>query len=94
MTFRQRSDGLCPRCAFDAEQLIERIELDGLSRDLQLITEFEAYYRKREEQRERLAALGEPLRTSPSITGVPLDANRPESPFARDPFWTETRTAS
>jgi hypothetical protein len=44
LTFRQRSDGLCPRCAFHAENLMERIELDGIERDLQLLTEFDAYY--------------------------------------------------
>ncbi len=48
LTFRNRSDGLCPRCAFQAESLIEQIELDSLERDLALITEFEAYCRQRD----------------------------------------------
>jgi hypothetical protein len=48
LTFRNREDGLCPRCAFQAESLIEQIELDGLERDLALMTRFEAYCRQRD----------------------------------------------
>lgn len=48
LTFRNRGDGLCPRCAFQAEALIEQIELDGLDRDLALITQFEAYCQNRD----------------------------------------------
>jgi hypothetical protein len=53
LTFRNRADGLCPRCAFEAEHLIEQIELDGLERDLTLMTRFEAYCRARDEARAR-----------------------------------------
>lgn len=48
LTFRNREDQLCPRCAYQAEHLIEQIELDLLNRDLSLMTQFEAYYRQRE----------------------------------------------
>jgi hypothetical protein len=90
LTFRQREDALCPRCAFDTESLIERIELDGLNRDLQLITEFEAYYRQREESRTRFKQLGGPV----------FDRRPVLEPTAReplelrpDPFWAELRDA-
>ena len=42
LTFRRRADDLCPRCAWQAEQLMEQIELDSLTRDLSLITRYEA----------------------------------------------------
>lgn len=91
LTFRQRDDALCPRCAFEAESLIERIELDGLHRDLQLITEFEAYYRQREVQRARFKKLGGPVFGNRPL----LDpAARERAPFTADPFWTELRNAS
>ena len=90
LTFRQRQDALCPRCAFEAESLIERIELDGLAHDLQLMTEFDAYYRQREEQRKRFKKLG-----------GPVFGRRPVlDPIARepielkpDPFWSALRDA-
>lgn len=92
-TFRQRDDGLCPRCAFDAECLIERIEVDGLHRDLQLMTEFDAYYRQREEQRERASNVS---------SGNVFARDRQESTLSRrpwpalqqDPFWASFREAS
>ena len=91
LTFRQRGDALCPRCAFDAESLIERIELDGMNRDLQLITEFEAYYRQREEQRTRFKRLAGPVfgrrPVLDSISRGPID-------LGPDPFWAELRDAS
>ena len=91
MTFRRRDDALCPRCAFDAESLIERIELDGLSRDLQLLTEFEAYYCQREEQRKRLKKLAGPVfgrrPVLDPISRAPVD-------FSPDPFWSALRDAS
>ena len=40
---------------------MERIELDSLHRDLQLMTEFEAYYRQREEQRKRFKRQAAPV---------------------------------
>lgn len=89
MTFRKREDALCPRCAFDAESLIERIELDGLDRDLRLITEFEAYYRQREEQKARFQRLGGPIfARTPGIA-----SERPAADFTPDAFWTELRNA-
>lgn len=48
LTFRNREDGLCPRCAFQAESLIEQIELDGLDHDLNLMSRFEAYCNERD----------------------------------------------
>ena len=48
MTFRQRADGLCPRCAWEAEQLIEQIELSALADDLATLVSFEAYCRTRD----------------------------------------------
>ncbi len=90
LTFRQRDDGLCPRCAFEAESLIERIELEGLDRDLRLITEFEAYYRQREEQRKRFKRLGG------SVFGrrpVLDPASREPFELPIDPFWAELRSA-
>lgn len=97
LTFRMRDDGLCPRCAFEAESLIERIELDGMSRDLQLMTEFDAYYRQREEHRKRFARLG----ATPVFSHKPfLDpVGRPPFSFAPltfapDPFLGELRDAS
>lgn len=91
MTFRKREDSLCPRCAFDAEALIERIELDCLDRDLQLITEFEAYYRQREEHRKRFKRLGGSVFAHrPALDPV---AREPIS-FEPDAFWTELRDAS
>lgn len=93
LTFRQRADGLCPRCAFDAESLIERIEVDGLHHDLQLITEFEAYYRQRERQREQLRSLAGPV--FPRTDDASQDgAGRVSTPFRSDPFWASLREAS
>lgn len=90
LTFRQREDALCPRCAFEAESLIERIEVDGLHDDLRLITEFEAYYRQREEQRKRFKKLGGPVFARRPV----LDpAGRERQPFDRDAFWTTMRDA-
>ena len=88
LTFRRASDGLCPRCAFEAEHLIERIEIDSLNRDLALITEFEAYYQKREEHRLRLAQIGGPV--FPPFEPYEHD-QRTESPFSRDSRWREFR---
>ena len=97
MTFRKREDALCPRCAFDAESLIERIELDGLSRDLQLITEFEAYYRQREQDRKRLRRLGGPVfARRPALDPAArehADFSREQPEFASDAFWSELRRA-
>lgn len=91
LTFRRSDDMLCPRCAFDAETLIERIELDGLERDLQLITQFDAYYRSREESRKRLKR----------VAAGPLFGRRPViDPVSREPihlehdaFWSTLRDA-
>jgi hypothetical protein len=91
MTFRKREDSLCPRCAFDAESLIERIELDGLDRDLQLITEFEAYYRQRERDRERFEELKRPV-FGERTAQHDLAAREPAR-FTPDPFWVELRDA-
>jgi hypothetical protein len=92
MTFRRREDALCPRCAFDAEALIERIELDCLDHDLQLITEFEAYYRRREQDRERYGELARrPVfarRAAPFAAG-----DREPVAFTPDAFWLELRKA-
>lgn len=91
LTFRQRDDALCPRCAFEAETLIERIELDGLEHDLQLITEFDAYYRQREEQRKRLRRLSGPVFARRPV----LDpAGRERAPFTHDAAWLHARDAS
>lgn len=88
MTFRKREDSLCPRCAFDAESLIERIELEGLDRDLRLMTEFDAYYRQREEQKRRFERLGGPVfARGPSIASP----ERPPVDFSPDAFWSELR---
>jgi len=92
LTFRQRQDSLCPRCAFEAESLIERIEVEGLHRDLQLITEFEAYYRERETQRTRFKKLAGPVFCSPPIAAELCRTEPP--PFKRDLFWSELREAS
>lgn len=91
LTFRQREDSLCPRCAFEAESLIERIELDGLDRDLELITQFEAYYRQREEHQERFRRLGGPV-----FARRPLfdPDDREPAQFRPDPFWAAIRDAS
>lgn len=48
LTFRNRGDGLCPRCAYQAENLIEQIEIESISRDLALMSQFEAYCRQRD----------------------------------------------
>jgi hypothetical protein len=88
MTFRKREDALCPRCAFEAESLIERIELDGLDRDLQLITEFEAYYRQREQHRRRFERLSGPVFAERSDHDL---GRRQPGAFAPDPFWAELR---
>jgi hypothetical protein len=88
MTFRRREDALCPRCAFDAESLIERIELDGMDRDLQLITEFEAYYRQREQHRRRFERLSGPVFAERSDHDL---GRRKPLAFAPDPFWAELR---
>lgn len=90
MTFRQRADVLCPSCAFNAEALIERIELDSLSSDLQLITEFEAYYQQRERHRKRFMQAQHSV--FPQCTEI--SRSRTEQPFRPDPFWTELREAS
>lgn len=91
LTFRQRDDALCPRCAFEAESLIERIELDGMDRDLQLITEFDAYYRQREEQRKRFKKLAGPVFGRRPV----LDpASREPIEFPPDSFWKTLRDAS
>lgn len=50
LTFRNRRDGLCPRCAYHAEHLIEQIELETLERDLALLTRFDAYCADRDRQ--------------------------------------------
>ncbi len=92
LTFRQREDALCPRCAFEAESLIERIELDGLDRDLQLITEFDAYYRQREEQKQRFQKLGGPVFGRRPTINDP--AQRESSiTFVAAPFWANLRDA-
>ncbi|MCW2926075.1 MAG: hypothetical protein JWM86_43 [Thermoleophilia bacterium] len=91
LTFRQREDNLCPRCAFEAESLIERIELDGLDRDLQLMTEFDAYYRQREEHRERFRRLAGPVFKNAHHR---IDAEARALPsFVPDPFWANLRDA-
>jgi hypothetical protein len=91
LTFRQREDALCPRCAFEAESLIERIELDGLSNDLELITRFEAYYQQREVQRKRFKRLAAPVFARRPV----LDPiRRAPVVFTPDPFWSSLRDAS
>lgn len=88
LTFRRREDALCPRCAFEAESLIERIELDGLDRDLQLMTEFEAYYRQREEHRKRFRRLSGPIFARRPV----LDPiSREPIAFERDAAWLQLR---
>ncbi|MCW2921243.1 MAG: hypothetical protein JWL76_1117 [Thermoleophilia bacterium] len=90
LTFRQREDALCPRCAFEAESLIERIELDGLAHDLQLMTEFDAYYRQREEQRKRFKKLGgNVFGKRPALDPVA----RPPIDLTPAPFWLGLRDA-
>jgi hypothetical protein len=90
LTFRQRPDGLCPRCAFEAESLIERIEVEGLYDDLRLITEFDAYYRQREEQRKRFKKLGGPVFARRPV----LDpGGRDRQPFEVDPAISTWRDA-
>lgn len=91
LTFRSREDGLCPRCAFEAESLIERIELDGLGRDLALLVEFDAYYRQREEYRKRLRRLASPVFSRRPV----LDpAGRERVPFTSEAFREGLRPAS
>ena len=91
LTFRQRADNLCPRCAFETEQMMERIEIAGLDRDLELMTEFEAYYTRRDEERKRFKKLGGPVFARRPI----LDpAGRERAPFELDSFWTHLRDAS
>ncbi|MCW2961303.1 MAG: hypothetical protein JWM25_40 [Thermoleophilia bacterium] len=92
LTFRQREDALCPRCAFEAESLIERIEVDGINRDLNLMTQFEAYYAEREATRERFERAGGPVFTLRFESKID-PPTRPATPFARDHFWTELRDA-
>jgi hypothetical protein len=91
LTFRQREDALCPRCAFEAESLIERIELDGLDRDLELITQFEAYYQQREVHKKRFKTLAGPVFARRPV----LDPiSREAADFSPDPFWSALRDAS
>lgn len=88
LTFRNREDGLCPRCAFQAENLIEQIELDSLERDLTLMTKFDAYYSQRELARER-----ESLSPAARTFGASrlFDERRyGERPFAQGPFWEKS----
>ncbi len=59
ITFRARADGLCPACALRIEKMIEEIELEGMERDLILISRFEAYCVKREQQRRFRTAIDE-----------------------------------
>lgn len=91
LTFRQREDALCPRCAFEAESLIERIELDGLDRDLELITQFEAYYQQREVHRKRFRRLAGPVFARRPVLD-PISREAPD--FTPDPFWAALRDAS
>lgn len=74
LTFRNRDDRLCPRCAFEAEHLIEQIELECLDHDLALMTRFEAYCRQRDLARQR---------TSGVFAGTPLwhGSQRAQRPF-------------
>ncbi len=51
-TYRNRDDGLCPRCAWHAESLIEQIELASLDRDLTLLAQFEAFCQARDAARD------------------------------------------
>ncbi|MCW2922760.1 MAG: hypothetical protein JWM98_164 [Thermoleophilia bacterium] len=91
LTFRQREDALCPRCAFEAETMMEGIEVEGLHRDLQLITEFEAYYQQREAHRTRFARLGGNVFEHRPATNL---AERATPSFAVDVPWPELRSAS
>jgi hypothetical protein len=90
LTFRQRDDGLCPRCAFETEQLMERIEIAGLDRDLQLLTEFEAYYSQRDADRKRFKRLGGPVFARRPVIDP---AGRERAPFEVDAFWSQLRDA-
>jgi hypothetical protein len=91
LTFRQREDALCPRCAFETEQLMETIEIAGLDRDLELMTEFDAYYSQRDADRARFKRLGGPVFARRPV----LDpAARARTPFEVDAFWTHLRDAS
>ena len=94
LTFRNRDDGLCPRCAYQAENLIEQIELESLERDLTLITRFEAYYRQRELARTtgRGVAFGEPLFDEGRIHERPFGASR-RMPPPPTPAWHERHSA-
>jgi hypothetical protein len=91
LTFRNRADGLCPRCAFHAESLIEQIELDSLEHDLTLMTRFEAYC----EQRDRIArraALGD--RPATPLGNPGAYASSPEAgSVGRSPWSDIPRTA-
>lgn len=91
LTFRRREDHLCPRCAFEAEQLIERIELDGLDRDLELMARFDAYYQRRAAHQASAHVLPFPLFGE---TAVRDSLVRPAAEFMPDPFWQELREAS
>ena len=75
MTFRNRQDGLCPRCAWQAEHLIEQIELESLEHDLALITAFEGYCHQRDEAARVPSplALGEPLFEPRRMQRKPFD---------------------
>jgi hypothetical protein len=46
--WRNNSDPLCARCAAGVENLIERIEIDSIGSDLDLLVAFEAYCHRRE----------------------------------------------
>jgi len=91
LTFRQRDDALCPRCAFQAEQLMEHIEIEGLGRDLQLLTEFDAFYSRRDEERKRFKKLGGPVFARRPVIDP---AGRARAPFEVDAYWTQLRDAS
>ena len=82
LTFRNRDDGLCPRCAFEAEHLIEQIELESLDHDLALMTRFEAYCRQRDLARQRAVA------AAPVFSNAPMWASRGagERPIDRGSF--------
>ncbi|MCW2948989.1 MAG: hypothetical protein JWN41_2 [Thermoleophilia bacterium] len=69
---------------------MEGIEIAGLDRDLNLLTEFEAYYRQRDEERKRFKRLGGPVFARRPVIDP---AGRKRAPFEVDPFWTQLRDA-
>jgi hypothetical protein len=58
ITFRNRDDQLCPKCAFETERLVEQVELAMLDDDLALLVRLDAWCASRGSS--ALAMLGRP----------------------------------